>query len=435
MGRTPTDAVDHRHRHLTDGLARRLPGPPAGQREILYRDTQQPSLGLRVTASGARSWFAEVWFRAEGKPGRSRRETIGRIHDFTVDQARERAAKIRTDYKHGTDRRAERKRAEIASFTLREAMEDFLDFKVDRHKSRTQDDIRSAFDAAFSDWLDKPMLSITEDMVLARHIERTKQGKRAQKLAGRPASGARADLEFRYLRAVWNHTRAAKRIGSEAAIPEAPTRRLSELDAWNPKQERTRTLEPDAMRAWHAAVMAQPEGAARDWFLFIWLTGLRSTESREIRWEHVDQDRGAMLIVDPKNRETCELPVTPAVRDILDRRLALKVNDYVFPDCDGAGPLSDSSQAVRAVCQVYGRPWSPHDCRASFMTAGAKCRVHPYMIRRLTNHKLPSNDAHGRYFRPTLAEKRDAAEAIQRYLLRQAGAIAGTVVPMRRKMK
>jgi hypothetical protein len=58
--------------------------------------------------------------------------------------------------------------------------------------------------------------------------------------------------------------------------------------------------------------------------------------------------------------------------------------------------------------------------------------VHPFMIRTLTNHKLPRHDAHVHYFRPTLAEKRGAAEAIHAYLLRQTGVAAGKVVGLQR---
>ena len=430
MARTPTGTVDHRHRHLTEALVRNLPGPTDGKKEILYRDTRQPSFGLRVTAAGTRAYFAEVAFRIGNGPIRQRRETIGRVDDWTVDLAREQAARIRSEYKRGTDRRALRKRQELASFTLRDALDLYLDFKSDRHKVRTQDDVREAFDAAFPDWLDKPMLAITEEMVLTRHAMRTRAAKRAQGKAGRASSGARADLEMRYLRAVWNHVRAAKRIDRELAIPESPTRRLSELDKWNPRRARLRTLEPDAMRAWHAAVQSIGPGVQQDWFLFLWMTGLRSEESRHLRWEHVDLDRGAMLIVDPKNRQTCELPITPAVREILDRRLAAQNNAFVFARGDGEGPLSDSTQAVRAVVAGYGRPWSPHDCRAAFITAGAACKVHPFMVRSLSNHALPRNDAHAVYFRPTLAEKRDAATAIQAYLHRQAGIGESNIIEM-----
>lgn len=430
MGRRKLEGPTERSRHFTDQVVQRVPGPAQGS--AFYWDTKQPGLGLRVWASGRRVYVVEVRFRSSiDDVSRTRRETIGSIDDWPVERARERAAAIRSEYKQGRDRRRERDRADVERVTLRTALAEFLKFKGEKgRKPRTLEDVQTAFDAAFSDWMDKPMAAITGDMVLERHLKRTRAAKRAQQERGRAGTGARADLEMRYLRAVFRWARRSYRVDNVPVLPDPPTERLGELEAWNSPGRKTRTLEPEDMTAWFGAVLKLDHSPAREWFRFIFLTGLRSGESRELTWKDVDLDRGAFVIRDPKNRLDSELPVTAAVREIFENCLAWRTGDrvHVFPGATDGHPISDSTSAIRAIVAAFGRPWSPHDCRAAFQTAGVRARVHPLMLRTLMNHALPKNDAHAVYFRPTLAEKRDAAEAIQRNLLRAAGVLGAGAV-------
>jgi integrase len=430
MGRRKIEGPTERSRHFTDEIVRRLAKPSTGS--TFYWDTKQPGLGLRVWASNRRVYVVEVRFRSDtDHVSRTRRETIGTIEDWPVERARGRAAKIRSEYKQGRDRRAERERAEVEKVTLRTALAEFLKFKAEKgRKSRTLSDIQAAFDAAFPDWIDRPLASITGDMVLDRHLKRTRDAKRTQQKRGRQGSGARADLEMRYLRAVFRWARRAYRVDNLPILPDPPTDRLGELEAWNAPGRRTRTLEPDDMPAWYGAVMALDHSPVREWLRFLFLTGLRSSESRALEWRDVDLQRGSFMIRDPKNRQDVELPVTSPVREILDSCVAWRSAErvHVFPGATDGYPISDSTGAIRVVVAAFGRPWSPHDCRAAFQTAGVRTRIHPLMLRMLMNHAIPKNDAHAVYFRPTLAEKREAAEAIQRNLLRAAAVPLPTMV-------
>ena len=327
-----------------------------------------------------------------------------------MEAARARAATIRSEYKAGTDRRVERQRAQAAAVTLRAALDGFLAFKVERHKPRTQDDMRAAFKAAFSDWLDRPLTAISGDMALDRHRARTQQARRTQRKRGHDGNGARADLEMRYLRAVFRWARKNYRAEDIPVLPEPPTERISDLDMWNRPAPKQRTLEPETMPAWHAAVMAIDDSPTRDWLLFTWLTGLRSTEGRELRWMDVDFERGAFALRDPKNRQRAEMPITSATRPILEGcRTKWKDSEWVFPGATKGRPLGDNTAAIRGIVKTFGRPWSPHDCRAAFQTAGAQCRIHPLMVRGAANHKLPRGDAHATYFSANAGREGDSS--------------------------
>jgi Arm DNA-binding domain len=73
-----------------DAIDRAVP-PPPGRRERFIRDDVVRGLGVRITATSAKSFIFEA--RIKGRP---RRITIGRWPDLTVALARQRALEMRT---------------------------------------------------------------------------------------------------------------------------------------------------------------------------------------------------------------------------------------------------------------------------------------------------------------------------------------------------
>ena len=82
--------------HLTDATIRRLPVPPRGNK-ITYDDV--PGFGVRVTASGARSFVLNYLT----KGGRERRITIGSCGDWSTSDARREARRLRQLVDQGGD--------------------------------------------------------------------------------------------------------------------------------------------------------------------------------------------------------------------------------------------------------------------------------------------------------------------------------------------
>ena len=75
----------------------------------------------------------------------------------------------------------------------------------------------------------------------------------------------------------------------------------------------------------------------RDWLLFTWLTGLRSTEGRELRRMDVDFERGAFAYV-IRRMSAREMPITSATRPILEGcGTKWKDSEWVFPARRKAG--------------------------------------------------------------------------------------------------
>jgi hypothetical protein len=81
---------------LTDAIIRKLPSPPTGYQ--LVWDSEIKGFGLRVTATGARSFVLN--YRANGL---GRRYTIGSFPDWPTTTAREEAKRLKRIVDTGGD--------------------------------------------------------------------------------------------------------------------------------------------------------------------------------------------------------------------------------------------------------------------------------------------------------------------------------------------
>lgn len=98
------DQKDTRER-LTKTVAEALPGPSDGKPYVVHWCPDLKGFGVRVMASGVRSWIVEGRLHREG-PSKIRR-TIGRVDDMAADYARAQAKRLLGDIKDGIDPLAE----------------------------------------------------------------------------------------------------------------------------------------------------------------------------------------------------------------------------------------------------------------------------------------------------------------------------------------
>ena len=70
---------------------------------------------------------------------------------------------------------------------------------------------------------------------------------------------------------------------------------------WFPEYRRDSSISAERLAAWHEDIQALSKNPIRrDLYLFILFTGLRRKSATEIRWEHLDLDKGTLLIPNPK---------------------------------------------------------------------------------------------------------------------------------------
>ena len=75
---------------------------PRASRYTLF-DSLIPGFGLRVFPTGVKSWVFRYRPGAGGRNAEQKSITIGRVGEFTPDQARKRADALRATVKHGDD--------------------------------------------------------------------------------------------------------------------------------------------------------------------------------------------------------------------------------------------------------------------------------------------------------------------------------------------
>lgn len=404
---------------LTKKSIEALDTPPKGY--AIHWDNELNGFGVRITASGARSFVLQDRIR-----GRERRLTIGRYPGVTPEVARREVQKLLGQIASGGDPVAERARRKLEGVTLAQCFDEYVRLRRRRKdgkplKERTRHDMNRVLETAFADWKRRPITAINRDMVRKRYDELT--GK----------SVARANIAMRYLRTALNFAIASYRDAEGRPILiDNPVRVLSESSLWHGIGSRERVLDGDDLAAWLPAVLGLGEvpkrkpgegkhkprlrngGVFRDFFLFLVLTGCRKSEALELRPENVDFHRGAVTFPDTKNRTDHVLPLTPYLRELLKRRIEAK-GDLVFAGQDGR-PIANLRYALERIAEDASIKFSPHDLRRTAATVLERCAVPGYTIKALLNHMPGSADITGSYVKVDLPMKLAALEKLQDFI-------------------
>jgi integrase len=131
-----------------------------------------------------------------------------------------------------------------------------------------------------------PIISITKDMVEQRHYDLTVTPNRL----GTSGHG-RANNALKKLSALINF--AADRFGTEEEplIKINPVSRLSKNRSWHRIYPRQGIIADSRLKLWYRAVRSLHHDVARDFFIFLLLTGMRFGETRKLKWSYVDFKR------------------------------------------------------------------------------------------------------------------------------------------------
>jgi len=140
---------------LTKNFVERLESPEVGQQ--LYFDDSLKGFGVRLTP-GAKTYIVQS--RAGGKV---RRVKIGRHGVLTAEEARNEAKRILGLMANDVDPNARKSAERVKAVTLGQVFEEYLQAR--NLKPGTAYGYRKIVDRCLSDWLDKPVTSITKDMV------------------------------------------------------------------------------------------------------------------------------------------------------------------------------------------------------------------------------------------------------------------------------
>ncbi|UFS69472.1 tyrosine-type recombinase/integrase [Geomonas sp. RF6] len=325
--------------------------------------------GFLVRLSGTKA----VYCVAKRCNGRMTRVVIGDHGVFLPDHndpklnARKRAAVIVADIEAGVNPNEAKKTRREQGITVAQALENyFLDNP--NLKENTIKIYRGLLQNHAADWMNKPVKSITPEMVLKKHTEITRKGFKES-----------ANKFVRTVRAVFY---ANKRL-----LPENPAR--IPRTKWNPSERRTGVVQAHLLPAWYLAVIDYRNQDIADYLMLLLLTGLRRSEGFSLRWEDIDLKGKTLIARDTKNGKDHTLPLSNFLCDLLKQRKETKVNEYVFPSLTSeSGHLVEPKKAVAAISEAAGFKFNPHDLRRTFMSAAASLGISETLIKRLVNHSI-----------------------------------------------
>jgi integrase len=394
--------------------------PPVAKPTVFY-DADLTGFGLKVYPSGARSWIIEYRSGAGGRRAPSRRMVLGTPKNLTPDEARRQASGLLAKVRLGADpaaQRAEARRAETVAELMSSFMNDHIRIK---RKGRTavlfDGYIRNHIEPVFGT-RSAPSLTRRDVEGLHRAVGRTHQvtANRIVALIGavyafglrtgllpqgtvNPALGIDKFPERHRERFLTEPE--LLRLGD--AIREAETVGIPwpEVNAANPKakhspkkpENRLTTIGP------HAA-------AALRLLIF---TGARLREILDLRWDHVDLERGLLFLPDSKTgKKTIVLGgAAVAVFTGLER-----VGKCVIAGIDPDKPRADLQRPWALVSRRAGlEGLRLHDLRHSFASVGAGSGLGLPIIGKLLGHS--NSKTTERYAHLAADPVRRAADAVR----------------------
>ena len=381
--------------------------PPADGYAIHW-DDKLSGYGLRVTASGVRSFVAQG--RVNGKAVIT---TIGRYGLFTEDAARKKAVTVLQDMRAGISPRAANKADAAMKVTLQDVLESYVG-RPGKLKDSTAAEYRRHVEVTFAKWAALPIVSITRDMVKERHAALTKGG-----LDGKKAAPASANAAFVTLRIL---TRFAmdeyRQADGKALISDNPVDALkhhwAKLGTRTERYVDRRTIGAvwNKLHQMRSMVQGYEALASVDLTIFALLTGARRDEMATLTWDRVniddhDPSNCWWHLDDRKRGDPIWLPLSSQAVALLKLRMPKpKVNNedpepspFVFPSWGKTGRIMDARAPMQAIGEVVGKHLSLHDLRRTFTNiAMRECLIEKFRTDLLTGHKPAQADTTARAY-------------------------------------
>ncbi|MHB1689756.1 MAG: tyrosine-type recombinase/integrase [Thiomonas sp.] len=424
---------------------------PAGKQQAIYWDAKQPGLGLRVTASGARSYVFQGWLGAGAV-----RVTIGRPEVWplesvwTLDKAkgkrievqrgaRQEAARLKALVDGGINPAEQRREQEEAKATARvqavteeqrQALtvgEVWTAYMVERRthwgerhyldnlrivqpsgkpSKRRGDRSKARIAAPLAVFMPLPLAQLD-----AARIEAWA----AREGQTRPTS---ARLAWRLLRAFLTWCAEHPQYAGIVQTPNpAKTKRTRE--ALGKPGKKSDVLTREQLPTWFAHVRQIQNPAIAAALQVMLLTGARPGEVLSLRWEDMNTQWHSITIRDKVEGERM-IPLTPYVAQLL---AALpRRNAWVFSSPSSAsGQLSRPQAPHASACKAAGLDnLTLHGLRRSFSTLTEWLEIPAGPVAQIMGHK-PSATAERHYKVRPLDLLRVHHERIEAWLLEQAG--------------
>lgn len=299
-----------------------LPLPEAGKRATYY-DTKVPKLALRVTASGAKTFYVirragheMIWFK------------LGAFKDdLTVEQAQVKAVAVLGAFAK-EENPAEARRAAKGMPTLAEFFKEYGKRHGAKKKSWRDDQQR------YRDYLETPLGNRKLSAITRESIGRILSDMERDGKSGASVNNVRALASGIFGKAIeWSYL-------TVNPVKGIKTRKTNKRD---------RFLQAHELPRFFAAVGQEPNETIRDYFLLSLLTGARRANVLAMRWNQIDLAEGIWRIPTTKNGTPQNVTLSPEAAAILTTRKETADGPFVFPGDGASGHLVEPKKGWRRI--------------------------------------------------------------------------------------
>lgn len=403
-----------------------------GKSQSIYWDAKTHGLGLRVTASGAKSYIFQA--RLHGK---TIRLTIGDVRTWPVGKAQAEATTLRGLCDKGIDPRElkveQREKAEALkverkrkAVTVGEAWAEYVAAR--KHvwgEAHAQDHAiatkaggeprgrgrRAGQGAVTYPGLIYPLLPLRLSELTASRVQEWME---AANLRGKTA----AAKSFRLLRAFLNW--CGDRDEYQGIVSANAHSRREVRDIVQKVRAKKLVLQREQLPLFFESVRKITNPTAAAYLQVLLLTGARREELAQLRWADCDFQWRSLHIKDKVSEAGRDIPMTPYVASLLAAQP--RRNEFVFSSpSSAAGYLADPLTPLQRAMLAAGLPnLSPHDLRRSFGTLAEWCEVPAGVVAQIMGHQ-PSAIAEKHYIVRPLDLLRSWHVKIEAWILKQAG--------------
>jgi integrase len=339
---------------------------PEGEDDKIFFDGSLPGFGLRLRASGAKTWLVQYAIA-----GRTRRVTIGSFALFDLAKAREQAKLVLAAVKLGRDPALEKEQAKVAAGeTVGAVLKIYLERRradpglrrtslgeIERHLVRNLKELHSLPISK----LDRRSIAIE----LSRFTT-----ERGPIQANRTRTSLVAFLNW-----------AAREGFVETNVAQFTNR--------NPEQGRSRVLsDAELAKIWHALPPAGDDFA--DIVRLLMLTGQRRSEIGDLAWDEIDFERATVTLplARTKNKRQHVVPLSAPALAILQARPRNNGRQLVFgrgQSGNGFAGFGECKERLDKAVQIPA--FTLHDVRRGVASGLGNVGVAPHVIEQILNHQ------------------------------------------------
>lgn len=346
---------------------------------------------LEVRASGGKTYYQ----RYTDERGRERQFKIGPADILTIRQARRKAIQIKAQAILGSDPQKERQERRSVP-TLHAFIEDrYLPFVRTYKRSWKTDEIVLRVHVL-------PNLGrlFLDEITTERIIDIVAK---MQDDGYAPGTIARVIVILRFLFNLarkWSVLRTSENPAAGIPVP--------------PDVERNRFLSPEETSRLVASIEADENITAAKAIRLLLLTGARRNEVTHAKWEHVDWEKGTLLVPMAKSGKPRIITLSSSALALLASVKKLQGNPYIFPS-----PITGRPSA-----SIYF-PWNRirkraglsdvrlHDLRHSFASYLVNAKKDLYVVQKLLGHShARSTQRYAHLTTGTLSEATEAAAKV-----------------------